>query len=619
MPRKIILSASKLSHIDSPYHHADLISQYEQSIASLIRDFNEKFTRANQATGIAFAQLQLAGVVNYNIAPYPTHWRDENRYFQTEIAVQDNNAVSFAGEMLELQFEFRRQQLNDNNDLNEENKYFLLECIEYFSEIHKFILEDYKRKFLRATQKKLRENVARMLRHYDKPDLAQKVERLNLNENEMQTCHEARKMHLKTSNLAAEIKSTLPLHQFLLPVVEELTVTSNLIIDEYYFNPIRFSEGDKFRASVRVAGMSTAVVANLLFLALIITALVLPPAAPALIPIGIAIYSLGFIGLAGLLPVFDDLCDLALCVIYKRAPKYLKSTWDKFWIVIFPCIMITTITSTMIVNLAPSAEQVHWTVATAFKALGDYILPSLGLSVNAYFSTSSLRGFWRRSKTAKVKIDVRNMNAVDLNDGLAIINRDRKLHERVELHNITHPTALPTTPGDVTEQLPEILSQNAPAKSGPLCFFYGSIQRQWHTIASKQEDITKSIYKTRWGNPFQKSAVYKAVEAAINDYKLSLAGESVDERIEKVQRIIDRCDEWNTLHTHGFSSLRKPIIDAALANARDELRTLRLIQAQQDVTGTTLDGQAPELALLAAGDNQQKPITLLVCRNSPAA
>jgi len=599
MAKDLVLDVTTFKEAEG-FPHEGLDVQYQKSIDALYGDLNAALTLYQLTTEAVPTYL------SYDIAPLPERWRKERRLFQTKIIITGNPTAPFAGKAFEDYLSQISQQINNSKLLGPTAKKQLLEQVAYFAGIHAELLDDYRRKFLRATQDKLRQKIATQLSGSNQTSLSAKIAALTLPENEMETRHQTRLMHWTVRDVAAQITQANPQDKTLEQDLNAFATVSNLIIDDYYFDPIRSSLLDKTRGTARVVAMSSAVIINLLLLIFIIVLIFIPPAAPAVPVLTALMYYFGFVGLIGLWPVVDDLFDLAMCAIYKRMP----TCENLFLNVAFPFIMICAIVPTMVILLAPVAVGVKLGVTKLFELIGGYVIPSIATVANSWFSKISISGLWKRATTIKSWTRAHTQPDVELQDGLKLFNQDRSLNERVALHTIKKHADITATTMSVDESaLPALTSTGKTPSS--LCLFYGDTKRGWHILPSKQAEIIKSSRTTWWGNPVQKSKEYTALQTAITAYSQCAANAPINERVAKVTAIITRCTEWYASHLGDNTSRRKPNVDAAIEKARGELRHLRVIQGQSP------GGATPETAQLKVQDQNDAAPAVILMKSKP--
>lgn len=530
---------------DHPLYNKKLADEYRAACTQIAQNFNQALKLL--ALPDHFTELAISQDWQDNIVYYTEKWCKKRRFLQTLITIEPPTTSVFIFDQMDSFFNSLRIKIIGLDKIKAKE---LLNLLDFYQKLHYELLEIYIYQFLRASQNKLKEKIIGLPALNEQAQMQDDVASFIIDDTTAQTRHQAIVLHGKGYALANEIKKISPSDTTL---IELFSSINNLIIDDYYFNPIRMSNSDKLRAAFRTITMTISVIA---FLGAIICVIVGSIWAPVLLPIA---GTLCFIGMVAFGPYIDDLFDLARCAWYHRAP----SAQDIFWSIIYPIALICTLTTTLIINLHPIAADIEKNVSRIFAFIGNILLTSQGVGVGTYFSRLNAKYLYQQAKTPITSNQFANQHVVTLNTAINIINRDKALDQQLDLHKIGETKTTPQ-------------ADKTPSK---LFFLFNSKSSGYTKINSQKDELTQGLHTVSFTSPL-KSKLYQSLEVQIKTYEQLSSDATLEVRVALIGTILNSCEQWQKYHNPQFTSRRAPCVQSISSVAEQELNTLKLIQSQ---------------------------------------
>jgi len=582
----------------------------------------------------------------------------------------DNNNIiykpsPFAGDVLDDYLRHLKKIALKLNNPASRNQLALL--AENYQTENQQLFDDYKSRYLASVRAKVTDLLATQLEEVNEHALAEAVRSFTINIDEVQTRYQAIAKHHQAEMLRQNVEhalnnpginASIPKHRLFstasipaankpekaietgdpsTPTIYEanalFAIYNKVILDEYYFYPKRMSNWDKLRAGVRGAIAIITLLTTVGSLLCIVGGILFPPALPILSPIA---FYLGVVGFVGFLATLDDLYDLARCAFHKRAPssEHLASG------VLLPIFITCTSIVTTIINLSGISQIVSWAVLKTSTILSNYVLSAIGILSDIHFSYKHATNMRRRAKAVMTKTQLNNHRVLPINEALQLINKEDKLDKRwtrykiqdvskdeAERALILRHTVKEEFQKAISQEFNEPLAPLTCTKSTRLCFLFRKEEQQKHdyftsrksasakqnahfylAIHSYRDTLARLIHGNQFTTSPHKSGLYKGIETAVFNYcsVYTPSNATVEERLNRVDAIIQKCKQWTKQHSPFFTSRRQPIVEEILRIAKLEKNIL--IYIKNNHSRSPAEIQAP------SGENAQ-PMALLLCKN----
>jgi len=539
--------------------------------------------------------------------------------------------------------------------------------IENYKTENQQLFDDYKSRYLASVRAKVTNVLAAQLEEINENALAEAVRSFTINIDEVQTRYQAITKHHQAEVLRCQVEATLNNRSITEPITKHrlfstaskpgsnksekaiatgdpstptiyeanalFAIYNKVILDEYYFYPKRMSNWDKLRAGVRGGIAIITLLTTIGSLLCIVVGILFPPALPILSPIA---FYLGIIGFVGFLAILDDLYDLARCAFHKRAPSSEHLASGVFLPIFITCTSIIT----TVINLSGISQVVSWAVLKTTTILSNYVLSAIGIISNIHFSFKHATNMRRRAKAVMTKTQLNNHRVLTVNEALQLINKEDKLDKRwtrykikavakdeVERALILRYTVKEEFQKAVNQGANEPLAPLTCVKSTRLCFLFKKEEQQkdgdfpssssasakpsahfYLAIHSYRDTLARLVRGNQFTTSLHKSGLYKGVETAVLNYcsVYTPSNATVEERLNRVDAIIQKCKQWKRQHGLFFTSRRQSIVENILRVAKLEKNILIYIQNAYS---------PPPAEIQAVSGESAQPMALLLCKN----